>query len=87
MNHCQRTVYGWPSFLTIGVRQFVRSNAYYVAILVVPLLDLPMAQTSDVPEHMIETSRPTKQWAWIVPQGMKKQVIDTRGNQVAHLQV
>lgn len=53
MGHLRRTVYGWPSFLAIGVRQLVRSNAYDVAVLSVPFIDLPVAQSFHIPKDVV----------------------------------
>lgn len=82
----QRTVYCWPSFIAVGIGELVGSNAYYVAVRVVPLFGFPVAQAFDIPEDMVETSCSAEKWAGIMPQWMEEDVIDTFSDQRACLQ-
>lgn len=72
-----RTINCWPSFLAIGVRQLVGCNTHDMAVLVMPFFDFPVAQTSYIPENVIQTSGSAKQWAGVRSQWMKEDIVNT----------
>lgn len=44
-----QTVDGWPRF-AVGIRKLIWRNANYIAVFLMPLLDLPMAPALNIPK-------------------------------------